>query len=96
LIAAPAAAHVKWFVAHDVREAPLEIGQVLTADFITFLLVSVAAVYFFFLVDRHLYKKRFLAAFDQRLRRFDGLSVLVMRISAGIFFEVAPRNWTEG
>jgi hypothetical protein len=47
----PAHAHVKWFVAHDVAQAPLPIGQVITGTFTTLLLVMVACVYFFFLVS---------------------------------------------
>lgn len=71
---------------YDVTKAPLPIGQVLTGTFILFLLASTFAVYLFFLVDRHMYKKGFLAAFDQRLRLVDGFSIRIMRISASAFF----------
>lgn len=71
---------------YDITKAPLPIGQVLTGTFITFLLASTFAVYLFFLVDRHMYKKSFLAGFDWYLRLFDGLSTAIMRISASVFF----------
>lgn len=81
-----AQAHVKWFVAFDASQAPLPIGEVLTGTFVYFLLAATVSVYLFFLTDRHMYKKRFLAAFDLRLRMFDGLSIHIMRASAGVFF----------
>ena len=86
LAASQAHAHVKWFVDYDITKAPLPIGEVLTGTFISFLLASAFAVYIFFLVDRYMYKSGFLAAFDQRLRFFDGFSTYIMRISAGVFF----------
>ena len=86
LIAYPAQAHVKWFVDYDVTKPPLPIGEVLTGTFITFFLASVFAMYVFFLVDRTMYKKGFLAAFDQRMRMFDGFSGQIMRGSASVFF----------
>jgi hypothetical protein len=86
IAACPAFAHVKWFVDYDVAQAPLPIGEVLTGTFIAFLLSAACAVYIFFLVDRYMYKKGFLAAFDSRLRLFDGFSTHIMRISASVFF----------
>lgn len=86
LTASSADAHVKWFVDYDITKPPLPIGQVLSGTFITFLLASTVAVYLFFVVDRYMYKRGFLVAFDQRLRLFDGLSIHVMRISASVFF----------
>jgi hypothetical protein len=86
LAAYPAYAHVKWFVDFDNAKAPLPIGEVITETFVTILLASTVAVYFFFLVDRYMYKKGILAAFDQRLRSFDDLSAKIMRYSASIFF----------
>lgn len=86
LASGPACAHVKWFVDYDVTKAPMPIGDVLTSTFISYLLVSAALVYLFFLVDRYLYRRALLAGVDERLRIFDGLSVRIMRISASIFF----------
>ena len=79
-------AHVKWFVEFDVSRAPAPIGEVLTGNFVKMFLVSVAAVYIFFLVDRYIYEKGYLAAFDQKLKMFDDRAILIMRVAAGIFF----------
>lgn len=79
-------AHVKWFVEHDVSKPPLPIGEVLNGTFIKLFLLSVAGVYIFFLADRYIFKKRILADFDKRLKRFDELASLIMRVSSGIFF----------
>ena len=86
LISAPACAHIKWFVDYDIAKPPLPIGEVISGTFIAYLLISTALIYLFFLVDRYLYKRGFLAAVDQRLRMFDALSIRIMRISASVFF----------
>jgi hypothetical protein len=86
LLAGEAHAHVKWFVEFDVSRAPAPIGDVLTGDFIKMFLVSVAAIYIFFLVDRYIYEKGYLAAFDQKLKMFDDRAHIIMRVAAGIFF----------
>jgi hypothetical protein len=62
------------------------VGQVFTGIFVKIFLVSMFAVYAFFLADRFVYKKGYWAALDQRLRRFDALSIRVMRICASVFF----------
>jgi hypothetical protein len=79
-------AHVKWFVEHDVSKPPMPIGEVLNGTFVKMFLVSVAAVYLFFLADRYIFKQKYLADFDKRLKRFDELASMIMRASAGIFF----------
>lgn len=86
LLSRPVAAHVKWFVEHDVTKPPLPIGEVLNGTFIKMFLVSVIVIYFFFLADRFIYKQGYLSEFDKRLKRFDELASLIMRVSAGIFF----------
>jgi hypothetical protein len=43
-------------------------------------------IYIFFVCDRYAYKKRLLVDLDERLRVFDGLSILIIRVSSGIFF----------
>ena len=86
LMAIPAQAHVKWFADCDVTKPPLPIGQVLTGIFIKFFLISIFAIYGFFLADRFIYKKGYWSALDQRLRCFDTLSIRIMRISAAVFF----------
>jgi uncharacterized membrane protein len=86
LASGPACAHVKWFADYDIMKAPMPIGDVLSGTFISFLLVSAALVYLFFLVDRYLYRRAFLAGVERRLRMFDGLSARIMRISASVFF----------
>lgn len=84
--AVEAEAHVKWFVEFDVARPPAPIGEVLSGDFIKMFLVSVAGVYVFFLVDRYLYEKGFLAEFDRKLKMFDDRANLIMRLAAGVFF----------
>jgi hypothetical protein len=79
-------AHIKWFKPFDISKAPRPIGEVLTGTFLFFYLGSVAFVYFFFLADRYAYKKGVLVKFDESLRIFDGLSIYIMRVAAGIFF----------
>jgi hypothetical protein len=85
-LAIPAWAHVKWFVECNVADAPRPIGQVLNGTFIRLFLASLAGIYLFFLADRYIYTKGTWAAFDQRLRRLDGFSIGIMRVSASVFF----------
>jgi hypothetical protein len=79
-------AHVKWFAPFNVAEAPKPIGDVLNGTFVIFFLVSVAAIYGFFVVDRIALRRGFLAAFDERLKRLDDFSILILRLSAAVFF----------
>jgi hypothetical protein len=81
-----AQAHVKWFVEFDASQPPAPIGDVLNGAFIKMFLVSVAAVYIFFLVDRYIYERGYLAAFDRKMKMFDNRAHLIMRVAAGIFF----------
>ena len=83
---APAQAHIKWFKPYDIAQAPRPIGEVLNKTFILFFLASAVAIYVFFLVDRYAYRKRLLVDFDESLRVFDGLSIVIIRAAAGIFF----------
>ena len=82
----PAHAHIKWFKPFDINPEPLPIGEVLNRTFIYFFIASVAMIYVFFLADRYAYKKRVLVDFDESLRVFDGLSIVIIRAAAGIFF----------
>ncbi len=82
----PIFAHVKWFVEHDVSKPPLPIGEVIDQTFVTLFLVFAAACYLFFLADHWIFKKGILSEFDQRLKRFDDVASLIMRVSSGIFF----------
>ena len=86
ITASPAHAHIKWFEAFDVAQPPLPIGDVLNRVFIWFFIASVVLIYLFFLVDRYAYKKHLLVDLDERFRIFDGLSIVIMRAAAGIFF----------
>jgi hypothetical protein len=86
LLSLPVMAHVKWFVEHDVSQPPLPIGEVLSGTFVKMFLVAVAFTYLFFLADRYIHEKGYLAKLDESLRRFDGFASYVMRISASIFF----------
>ena len=84
--AVPAEAHVKWVVEFDITKPPRPIGEVLSGRFVEFFLASVFGVYLFFLADRFTLRKGFLAALDQRLRRLDSFSILIMRGSTCVFF----------
>ena len=86
LMASEAFAHVKWFAEFDNAKAPLPITEVLTKTFIGFFIGSVVMVYLFFVGDRYAYKKGYLVALDESLRKFDSLSIHIMRVSAAIFF----------
>ena len=86
LFSSPAVAHVKWFVEHDVSKPPTPIGEVLNGTFVKMFLVCVVLTYLFFLADRYIHEKGYLAKFDESLKRFDGFASYVMRISAGVFF----------
>ena len=81
-----AEAHVKWVVEFDITKPPRPIGEVLSGRFVEFFLASVFGVYLFFLADRFILQKGCLAALDQRLRRLDSFSILIMRGSACVFF----------
>ncbi len=81
-----ALAHVKWFTDFDNAKPPLPLSEVLTKTFIAFFLASIAATYVFFLGDRYAYKKGYLVALDLKLRRFDDLSIDIMRGAATVFF----------
>lgn len=89
LIASPAAAHIKWFEPFDVTTQPKSIDAVLNTTFVTFFLISVALVFVFFMVDRIALRRGILDTFHKRLEVFDGLSVLIMRGAAGLFFAAA-------
>lgn len=89
LIASPAAAHIKWFEPFDVSAQPKSIDAVLNTTFVTFFLISVALVFVFFMGDRIALRRGILDAFHKRLEVFDGLSVLIMRGAAGLFFAAA-------
>lgn len=86
LVAGEASAHVKWFTEFDNAKPPKPISDVLTGTFIGFFIASVAATYLFFVGDRYAYKKGYLVALDQRMRRFDALSIYIMRGAAAVFF----------
>lgn len=78
--------HVKWFAPFDVTAIPKPIGEVLNGAFVKFFLASVVLVFVFFLADRRMYRHGFLRAFDERLKRLDEFAILILRLSAAIFF----------
>ena len=86
LFASQSLGHVKWFVEHDVSKPPLAIGEVLNGTFIKMFLACAVLTYLFFLADRYIHEKGYLAKFDDSLKRFDGFASYVMRVSAGVFF----------
>jgi hypothetical protein len=84
---------VKWFAKVDPAEVPRPIGDVLTEPFfVQMLLLSFAAIYAFFFVDRLLLRKGVLAALDTRMKRYDRLSIWVIRVCGAIFF-LALAGW---
>lgn len=87
--ASPAAAHIKWFEPFDVSAQPKSIDAVMSSTFVTFFLISVVLVYLFFVIDRIALRRGLMEAFHQRLKVFDGLSILIMRGAAGLFFASA-------
>lgn len=87
LLAGAAQAHVKWFAKADPAEVPRPLGDVLTEPFfVQMLMLSLLAIYAFFVVDRLALRRGVLATLDVRMKRFDGSSILVMRISGAVFF----------
>ncbi len=81
-----ALAHVKWFAPFNVAAAPQPIGDVLSGTFLSFFLASVASTYCFFLADRIAVRRGLLVVLDERLKRLDDFSILILRLGAGIFF----------
>ena len=96
VLAVTVQAHVKWFFDYDVVKPPLPIGEVLDGTFVRLFLTSVAGIYVFFLVDRYVYRKGYLTAFDQRLKRFDAAALYIMRASAGAFALTLFLWWALG
>ena len=90
----PALAHVKWFAPFNVAEDPKSIGEVLDGTFVIFFLASVAAIYGFFAVDRIALRRGLLAPLDERLKRLDDFAILILRLSAAIFF-TATWGWHQ-
>jgi len=86
--------HVKWFAPFDVKAMPKPIGEVLNGTFIKFFLASVVLIFGFFLADRTMYRRGILRAVDERLKRLDDFSILILRLSAAIFF-VAVWGWHQ-
>jgi len=78
--------HVKWFAPYDLEKPPLRIDQVLTKEYIYFFLASVVFIYLFFLMDRYLYRKQFLAGVAEKLVISPSLSLGILRASAFVFF----------
>ena len=89
-------AHVKWFFDYDVTQPPTPIGEVLDGTFVKMFLVSVAACYLFFLVDRYIYEEGILAEFDKKMKLFDNAANYIMRVAAGVFFLALFGWWALG
>jgi len=89
-------AHVKWFVEFDISEQPLPIGEVIDKTFVYMFIASVIACYLFFLVDRYIYEEGYFAEFDKKLKLFDNLANIIMRVSTGIFFLSLFLWWVFG
>ena len=94
--AVAAQAHVKWFFDYNVIKPPLPIGEVLDGTFVRLFLVTVAACYLFFLGDRYVYRKGYLAEFDHKLKRFDSVAMYIMRAAAGLFALTLFLWWALG
>lgn len=80
----PVHGHVKWFAPYDLERPPLRIDQVLTREYLYFFLGSVAFIYTFFLMDRYLYRRRFLSNAVERFVINPPLSLLILRAAAFI------------
>lgn len=89
-------AHVKWFFDYDVTKPPTPIGEVLDGIFIKLFLVSAAACYLFFFVDRYIFNEGLFEAFDHRLRSLDNAAQFIMRAAAGTFFLCLFGWWAFG
>lgn len=94
--AVTANAHVKWFFEYDVTQPPTPIGEVIDGAFVKMFLVSVAACYIFFLVDRYIYEEGILGEFDKKMKLFDNAANTIMRVAAGIFFAALFGWWAFG
>lgn len=81
-----AQAHVKWFAQFDISKPPMPIGDVLTRTFIWFFIWSVVAIYLFFIVDRYVLHKGYLAEQDDAWKINDHQAIDIMRIAVAIFF----------
>jgi len=78
--------HVKWFAPYDLDKPPLRVDQVLTREYIYLFLASVVFIYFFFLMDRYLYRKQFLHDAAEKLVITPSVSLRILRASAFVFF----------
>ena len=82
----PALAHVKWFAQYDLTLPPMPIGDVFNKVFVGFFLLSVVAVYAFFVVDRFAYRRRFLESILSRFTISEPTAFLIMRCAVAAFF----------
>jgi hypothetical protein len=78
--------HVKWFAPFDVTAHPKPIGEVINGTFIKCFLASVALVFGFFLADRLMYRRGIFRRLDERLRRLDEVSIMILGFAAAVFF----------
>jgi hypothetical protein len=86
-------AHVKWFVKTNSADAPRPIGDVIAEPaFVRLLLISLFAMYVFFLVDRLALRKGVMAVLDARLKKLDSSSIWILRIAGAVFF-LALAGW---
>lgn len=77
--------HVKWFAPYNLEQPPLRIDLILTKEYIHFFLASVAFIYAFFLMDRYLYRRRFLASALEKSVS-PRWSLLYLRAAIFVFF----------
>ena len=82
----PASAHVKWFVPFDLAQAPVPVEEVASPFFLALLVLSLAAGYACFVLDRRLERGGAGATVGTILARFERLSEDLVRIAAGAFF----------
>jgi hypothetical protein len=86
-------AHVKWFVKTNSADAPRPIGDVIAEPaFVRLLLISLFAMYVFFLVDRLALRKGVMAVQDARLRKLDRSSIWILRTAGAVLF-LALAGW---
>jgi hypothetical protein len=96
--AGAAQAHVKWFADTNSADTPRPLGDVLTEPvFVCLLLVSLFAMYLFFLVDRMALRKGVMSVLDARLKKLDASSIWTVRAaSASFFLSLAAAHFLTG
>lgn len=93
---AGARAHVKWFAPYDLDQAPLFVGDIVTAEYLYFYIGSAFFIYAFYLFDRYAYRRRLFNEQIARLTISEGQALGLLRVSVLAFFvAVAAYGWYD-